>query len=87
MESANVYLKCQPDTHMLVLYGEPEKIERARMMIQAEVDRREQVMTKTAVTRPSIEFFKNGGIQKLEDLVGEKNVELKSTPRWSADMM
>lgn len=87
MESANVYLRCQPETNMLVLYGEPEYIERARMMIQAEVDRREQVMTKTALTGPSIEFFKNGGIQKLGDLVGEKNVDLKSTSRWSAIMM
>jgi hypothetical protein len=87
MESASVYLKCCSDSHTLVLYGEYGNIEEARRMIQAEVNRREQVMTKTALTGPSIDFFKNGGIQKLKDLVGEEKVNLKSTSRWSAVAM
>jgi uncharacterized protein YeeX (DUF496 family) len=89
MKSAIVYLKCHSDTHTLVLYGEFGHIEEARRMIQEEVDRREQAMTKTALTGPSIKFFKNGGIQKLKDLFGEleENVNLKSNSRWSAVMM
>jgi len=82
-----IYLKFCPNTHTLVLYGESGNIDEARKMIQEEVKRREQVMTKTTLTEPSITFFKNGGIQKLKELVGEEEVDLKTTSRWSAVMM
>ena len=87
MESATVYLMCRSEALALVLYGEPDDIEEARRMIQEEVNLREHVLTKTALTGSSVSFFRNGGIQKLKDLVGEENAELKSTSRWSAIMM
>lgn len=81
------YLKCCSDTHTLALYGEFGEIEKARKMIEDEVKRREQIPTKTTLTEPSITFFKSGGIQKLKELVGDEEVDLRSTSRWSAVMM
>jgi hypothetical protein len=78
-DTAAVHLRCDPDVQALRLYGEPKRIDQARRMIQEEVQQREQVITKTRLTGPSVAFFKREGLGKLQELVGEDEVNLKVT--------
>ena len=82
-QTAQVHLSCHQVARTLVAYGESEKVDAARKMIKAEVDRREQVMTKTTLPDASDDFFVRGGFEKIKELVGEENVEWRITSRWS----
>ena len=85
-DTAAVHLRCDPDIQALRLYGEPKRINQARRMIQQEVQQREQVITKTRLTGASVAFFKKEGLGKLQELVGEDEVNLKVT-RKNATIM
>lgn len=86
-DAAKVYLKCDPDFRNLRVYGKPERVGHAQKMIREEVTRREQIMTRTALADSSANFFVREGFGRLQELVGEENVDLKITSKWSAIMM
>jgi len=79
IDTAAVHLRSDPEIQALRLYGEPKGIDQARRMIRQEVQQREQVITKTKLTGASVAFFKREGLGKLQELVGEDEVELKVT--------
>ena len=76
-----VHLRYDSDIQALRLYGEPERVDQARRMIQDEVHRRDQVITETTLTDASVAFFMREGFGKLQDLVGEDKVDLKATKK------
>ena len=76
IDTTAVYLRCDPDIPALRLYGDPQRVAQARSMIQDEVQRREQFVTKTGLSGASAAFFKREGFGKLQELVGEDKVKL-----------
>ena len=83
-----VYLCCEPETRGLRVYGEPGGTTQARQMIQEEVNRRKQVLTRTPLPNlSSADFFVKEGLGKLQELVGEDNVVLTKTSTWAAIKM
>lgn len=86
-DTAEVHLRSDPDIRAVWVYGEPDNIDKARRMIRDEVHRRERIMTRTSLSEPSTEFFVRDGFGKLKELVGEDNVDLRITPKWSAITM
>jgi hypothetical protein len=86
-DNTAVHLRCDSDIQALRLYGEPSGVEQARRMIENEVREREQVVTKTRLTGPSVAFFKKEGFGKLQELIGEDKVDLKVTPKRAMIMV
>ena len=88
VKTNRVYLCCEPETQALRVYGEPGGTTQARQMIQEEVNRRKQVLTRTPLPNlSSADFFVKEGLGKLRELVGEDNVVLTKTSTWAAIKM
>jgi len=83
-----VYMCCEAETQALRVYGEPGGTVQTRQMIQEEVSRRKQVLTRTPLPNlSSADFFVKEGLGKLRELVGEDNVVLTKTSTWAAIKM
>jgi len=87
IDKTAVHLRSDPEFQTLRLYGETKRVRQARGMIQDEVEQREQVMTETKLTGASAAFFKREGLGKLQELVGEDEVNLKATPKKTTIMV
>jgi len=87
MDQTKVHLRSDPDIQALWVYGEPDNVDQARKIVRDEAHRRGQIMTRTSLSDASTEFFVRNGFGKLQELVGEDNVDLKMTSKWSAITM
>lgn len=87
MDKTKVHLRSDPDIQALWVYGEPDNVDQARKVVRDEAHRRGQIMTRTSLSDTSTEFFVRNGFGKLQELVGEDNVDLKITSKWSAITM
>ena len=87
-KTSRVHLCCEPETQALRVYGEPGGTVQARQMIHEEVNRRKQVLTRTALPNlSSADFFVKKGLGKLRELVGDDNIVLTKTSTWAAIKM
>ena len=87
METTGAFVQSDTKMRLLRLYGTPDRIEKARQMIEKEVNRLLQLKTRTRLDDTSLDFFMREGLGKLQELVGEDNVDIKSTSKWSAIMI
>ena len=81
---SRAYIRVDKRQSTLKAFGEPAAVERAKAMIQEEVDRLESLQFEVFLKRDSVRFFVNGarGSTLLKQEVGEENVmlDVSSTP-------
>jgi len=83
-EESRTYIRIDKRQSTLKAFGEPAAVERAKVMIQGEVDRLASLQFEVFLKRASIRFFLDGarGSMLLKQEVGEENVmlDVSSTP-------
>ncbi|KAF9522366.1 hypothetical protein CPB83DRAFT_864541 [Crepidotus variabilis] len=79
-ETTNVYTKVDIKARALRVFGEPSMVEKAKIMVQEEVERLGGFETVRVIDwRGGISFFVQGGLAKLKEIVGEDRVRLDLT--------
>ena len=75
---SQAYIRVDKRQNTLKAFGEPAAVERAKAMIQAEVDRLASLQFEVFLNRDSVRFFVDGarGSKLLKQEVGEENVTL-----------
>jgi len=83
-KESGAYIRIDKHQSTLKAFGEPAAVERAKAMIQEEMDRLASLQLAMSLTRASIRFFVDGarGSMLLKQEVGEENVmlDVSSTP-------
>ena len=81
---SQAYVRADKRQSVLKAFGEPSALEKAKAMIQEEMDRLASLQFEVFLKRASVRFFVNGarGSKVLKQEVGEENVTLdvSSTP-------
>jgi hypothetical protein len=75
-EETGAFLRTDFKTRTLKVYGEAEKVDNARRLIEEEVRRLQELETIRIIDRGSIAFFVREGVGRLKELIGEENVTL-----------
>ncbi|KAF9524429.1 hypothetical protein CPB83DRAFT_861355 [Crepidotus variabilis] len=86
-KACGVELSRDPPIRAVRLYGDPLRLEQAERKVRDEAHRRAQVKTRTTLNDDCADFFVRDGIVRLQELVGEGNVDLNITAKWSVIMM
>jgi hypothetical protein len=80
-EETGAFVRTDFKTRTLKVYGEVERVENARHLVEEEVRRLQGLETTRTIDRSSIAFFVREGVGRLKELIGEENVTLHLAAR------